>query len=87
MSKSEEKYRDWVRFATAKPCLSRVFSDAGTFSTAPLYLFFGHKAFSTRPWRQNRPSSFSYIYLYITQSRPRRTARAGTGHEKNPKKH
>lgn len=29
MSKSEEKHRDWVRFATAKPCLSRVFSHCG----------------------------------------------------------
>jgi hypothetical protein len=40
MSKSEEKHRDWVRFATAKPCLSRVFSGAGTFSTAPKLLKF-----------------------------------------------
>jgi len=31
------QHTHWVRFATAKPCLSRVFSDAGTFSTAPLY--------------------------------------------------
>jgi hypothetical protein len=43
MSKSEEKHPDWVRFATAKPCLSRVFSDAGSFSTAPLSLYYKRK--------------------------------------------